>query len=358
MIQDEIYDGETAWRDGTTGGTIITEVPGTVKVKDYYDKTDAITFTTTSGGITYAGGLNNNSYLDFYINVKQEGSYTINLPLAAGNAQWNAESMVVKVNDIELTTLPITPSTDWEVFVNHSCKFNAGAAGTYKISFAAKGGAVNVADFNMARNGEIETPEPPTEEPVTEEPTTEEPTTEEPTTEEPTASTRARMEINGYQISTTFEGFRVVFSSIDPDKDVVSTGLVYGLADRTADNEMVVGSSNTSVHSYEIDEYGILNDNFSSDPSGKSFAMTMKNIKTAQFYNMQIGVRAFAKLKDGSYVYSGVKKLTVYNLANYLYQNQLMTNIYAHNYLYKRILTVVNPDYKEVDFDWNKTLIK
>ena len=149
-----------------------------------------------------------------------------------------------------------------------------------------------------------------------------------------------------------------MFSSNDPDNEIVSTGMVYGLADRTADNEMVVGSKNTSVHSYDIDEHGILSGNVSSYPNGKSFAMTMKNIKTAQFYTMQISVRAYAKLKNGSYVYSGVKKLTVYNVAHYLYQNRLMTNISAHNYLYQRILKVVNPNYERVDFDWNKTLVK
>lgn len=159
MVKDTLYDGQSAPRDESTGGVIATDVPGTVKVKDYFDKSSAITFTTSVAGVTYAGGLNNNSYLDFYVNVPQAGSYTINLPLAAGDAQWNADSITVKVNDSELATLPITGSTGWETFINHTCKFNASAAGAYKISVAAVGGAVNIADFNITRNGEIETAE-------------------------------------------------------------------------------------------------------------------------------------------------------------------------------------------------------
>ena len=356
-IQNGLYDGGVAPRDGD-GQTAVTDVPGTVKVKDYYDKTSSVTFTTTTSGVTYAGGLNNNSYLDFYVNVTQEGSYTINLPLAAGNVQWNAESMVVSVNDTEVVTLPIIASTDWEAFINHSCKFNAAEAGAYKISVKAVSGAVNVADFLVARNGEIETEEPTTEEPMTEETTTEELTSEEPTTEEPTVISKAKMEINGYQISTTYEGFRVIFSSDDPDNEIVGTGLVYGLTDYTSNSEMVVGSSNSTVYNYEVDQYGMLQRNASTFANGKSYSMTMKHIKSAKFYNTSISVRAYAKLKDGSYVYSDVKTLTVYRLANYLYQNQMMTNVNAHNYLYTMILKVVNPNYETVDFDWSNTLVK
>lgn len=119
----------------------------------------AITFTTTDSGVTYAGGFTNNSYVDYYVNAKQAGEYTITLPLGAGSgddAQWNADSLQVKINDKEIATLAI-PTSGWEVFSNATCKFTASAAGTYKISVVAVGGAVNVADFTVIRTGEVST---------------------------------------------------------------------------------------------------------------------------------------------------------------------------------------------------------
>ena len=34
-----------------------------------------------------------------------------------------------------------------------------------------------------------------------------------------------------------------------------------------------------------------------------------------------------------------------------------MNTLAGHNYLYNNILTVVDPSYKAVDYDWNSTLV-
>ena len=127
-----------------------------------------------------------------------------------------------------------------------------------------------------------------------------------------------------------------------------------GLTDYAADSELYVGSGTRSVYAFESNDSAKLQKNYS---NGQSYAMTMKNIKSAEFYNASISVKAFVQLKNGTYVYSDVKKFTVYNLAHYLYQNRMMNNAAGHIYLYKNILTVTNPNYKEVDFDWSKTLV-
>ena len=36
----------------------------------------------------------------------------------------------------------------------------------------------------------------------------------------------------------------------------------------------------------------------------------------------------------------------------------MMRNRTWHDYLYEKILKVVDPTYKEVDYDWNKEMIK
>ena len=86
--------------------------------------------------------------------------------------------------------------------------------------------------------------------------------------------------------------------------------------------------------------------------------MTMKFIKSADFYNSNIDVRAYVQLKNGTYVYSDVRRFTVYYLADYLYQNDLMSNENWHDYLYENVLTIANPHYVFKQYDCGQSLIK
>ena len=160
------------------------------------------------------------------------------------------------------------------------------------------------------------------------------------------------VEINGSQISTLYEGYRIVYSVNKPEL-VTSVGMVYGLSDYISNEDMVVGSTAETVYAFEGSADGELSTNFSKRKNAQSYAMTMKNIKNAEFYNTKISVRAYAVLEDGSIVYSDVKKMTVYNTADYLYQNLKMNNLSGHEYLYNEILSVANPVYQKKDFIWS-----
>ncbi|MBE5958429.1 MAG: hypothetical protein E7254_06155 [Lachnospiraceae bacterium] len=83
----------------------------------------------------------------------------------------------------------------------------------------------------------------------------------------------------------------------------------------------------------------------------------MNFIKTKAFYEAPLYVRAYAKLSDGTIVYSGVEEFTVYELASYLYEKGMMTNYVDHDYLYDRILSVVNSEYERKDYEWTQTMV-
>lgn len=173
-----------------------------------------------------------------------------------------------------------------------------------------------------------------------------------------TVNTKASLEINGFQISATNKGFRTVYSVSDPVNEVVSAGLVYGLSDYATADDMVVGSSNESVHNFKATSLGKMSSTFSELESATSYAMTMKfgDVST-RFYEAPTMVRAYAELSDGTYIYSDVKTYTIYNVANIVYTNNWMNNEAAHNYLYTDILSKVNGNYKTVEFVAGDSLV-
>lgn len=161
------------------------------------------------------------------------------------------------------------------------------------------------------------------------------------------------IEINGYQISSTAEGMRTVYSveSTINNMAVVSVGMVYSLADYATENDLYVGSNNNYVRSYEATNNGVCSVNYSVSETATSYAMTMKfGPKTANEFNANWRVRAYAKLSDGSYVYSDSFEYSFYDIADSLYQSSGMSNLTAHQYLYNDILKVVNKDYVAVDY--------
>ena len=198
-----------------------------------------------------------------------------------------------------------------------------------------------------------------TEEPTTEEPTTEEPTTEEPTTEEPVNGT---VKVEGYQISSRYEGFRIV-GSVEPKingKNVQKYGTVYSIKtlNGTTDtgiteSDLVVGSTNRYVASYEATAEGLLNNKIGTSSTATYYAMTMTfGKKNKNAFVTEYAVRTYALLEDGTYVYSDAVEFSVFNLAKFAYDNVMMPNENAHNYLYNSILLVVDPTYKQKDFNW------
>lgn len=354
------------------------DVPTTSAVSDGYTTAQAnwneldywsVYFASGWGGDPTGSYKNGNSYSDFSIKIH-----------SASGADWGIQ-MKTKALSVEAgkdyvckATVKSNVATTSQIRFKEDITatevlqtLNAGT-NTFELRFTASNTAQIFFDLGQAPAGleftvtsfslekvqeETEVPtEKPTEAP-TEKPT--EAPTEAPTT---AVNTNAKIEINGCQISTTLEGYRIVYSLSDTDNEVVAAGLVYGLDGYAAESEMVVGSTNNTVHDYAATDAGKLTKSYSTMTSAQSYAMTMQFVKTADFFHQKINVRAYAKLKDGNYIYSDIDQYVIYDVADYLYQNQKMENMNGHNYLYNEILRLVNPSYESVEYKLSNILVK
>ena len=165
------------------------------------------------------------------------------------------------------------------------------------------------------------------------------------------------LEVTGYQISTTLEAYRTLYSISDPSGKAQEVGLVYGLTNSVTEGDMVVGSTNSTVYSYAATSVGKLDENYSGYDDGTTYVRTMEFIKTAEFYNANLSIRAYAKLADGSYVYSNISTVSVYRIADTLYKGSLMNNISGHNYLYNNVLSVVDSSYSAVEYKGSQIIV-
>lgn len=179
------------------------------------------------------------------------------------------------------------------------------------------------------------------------------------------------IDVTGYQMSSTFNGvdgsmgFRVIYQA-EPTVEKQTAeeiGLVYGLAygdNPIAKEDLVCGSQSEYVKSYAATSQGKLSTIMGDSKTATYYVRTMscgvtdgsENI-SKEAYTSTYYVRAYAKLADGSYVYSNVAAYTVYGISDYIYQNNLAPRKSTYDYLYSKILKVVNPDYVEGDFDWS-----
>ena len=57
---------------------------------------------------------------------------------------------------------------------------------------------------------------------------------------------------------------------------------------------------------------------------------------------------------DGTYVYSTISEFSIYEIADYIYQNKKMNSLEGYNFIYDKILSVVNKDYKKLEFEWSE----
>ena len=216
---------------------------------------------------------------------------------------------------------------------------------------------------------------PTTVAPTTEAPTIEAPTeaptqapTEEPTTADPkTITISDDVNIEGYQVSTTLGGSRVV-GSVEPTidgKNVTKWGFVYavdtidGNSLGVTDADMYVGSTNKYVVSLDSTPAGTSNTVLGNSTTATYFVRTtLFSTNTAREFTTEYKVRAYAVLSDGSYVYSKAHTYSVYKICDQLYQSKKMNSSAAHDYLYNNILKVVDPSYKEVDYNWSNIVVK
>lgn len=169
--------------------------------------------------------------------------------------------------------------------------------------------------------------------------------------------------IRGYQISTILGGIRVV-SGVKPEineKNVEKTGFVYALektgdvTNNISDDEMYVGNENDYIKSFESTQNGLMG----YKDGENNYVMTMLFEKNnSQEFSTKYKVRAYAVLSDGTYVYGKVHSYSIYNIAEAMYENKLMKTASGHDYLYDSIISVVEPSYKKINFEWSGSIVK
>lgn len=166
------------------------------------------------------------------------------------------------------------------------------------------------------------------------------------------------IEINGYQVSATAKGMRTIYSVKQRinGMTVEQVGLVYSLQGYATEDEMYCGSQALYVKSYEA-VIGRLSENVSSFENADSYAMTMKFASSnPEEYKAVWLVRAYAKLSNGTYVYSNVERYSAYEIADFLYNNRNMKTEVGHNYLYDDILSVVDRNYQSIEYNVENSL--
>lgn len=180
-------------------------------------------------------------------------------------------------------------------------------------------------------------------------------------------NTNGDIAVEGYQISTSIGGSRVV-GSVEPQingVNVAKWGFVYGLASANGkdfgitDADMLVASTNNYIKSYDSTSVGTADVQFGDSSTATYFVRTMRfGGYGADAFSAQYKVRAYAVLEDGTYVYGKVYNYSLFDIADTLYQNTSMNSSDAHNYLYNTILKIVDTTYKTVDYDWGNVIVK
>ena len=170
------------------------------------------------------------------------------------------------------------------------------------------------------------------------------------------------VKVEGFQISNILEGLRTV-SSVEPSingKNVVEFGNIYAVdVDSVSDDDMYVGVENKFVAAVNSTSKGITDRQFSKSDTATNYVMTMTdNGKTVPALTQSYKIRAYAKLSDGTCLYSKVAKFSIFNVAKTLYDNSKMNTNAGHDYLYDNILKVVDSNYKKVDYDWSVIVVK
>lgn len=374
------YDYDEQKQEYVIGDTLTTmfhdqfAAAGASKVTSDIDYTnDTLDFSVDFGGkydhpnYTYSIKVTNNTSTA----IPAGYTFSFDLPKSSKfSSAWGATATTEDNGDFNTVTFTSTSALPAGGSVEFTGMFKCcfSAAKNFKINGYSMLSEVNDEITRLNRSYITEenggTSELPTEKP-TEAPTekpTEAPTevsTEKPTetpTEAPTApvDTNVKTSVKGYQISTTAEGFRVVYDVEDSDNEVVRAGLIYGVANGTADSDMIVNSSSSKVYDYAATDAGKLSQ--SGDTS--EYVMTMTFVKTKAFYTEPLLVRTYAQLKDGTYVYGDIESFNVFNIADILYQNNMMSNEAGHSYLYNNILKISDTSYIEKPFDYKSIIVK
>ena len=139
-------------------------------------------------------------------------------------------------------------------------------------------------------------------------------------------------------------------AAVEPEingKKVTGWGFIYGLATinnqstGVTDDDMIIDSSSNKVIHYQSTAEGTLPTNLGGSATCTNYVRTMSFGNTnATALTAGYKIRAYAILEDGTYVYS--------------YQNKKMNSLEGYNFIYDKILSVVNKDYKKLEFEWSE----
>jgi hypothetical protein len=178
------------------------------------------------------------------------------------------------------------------------------------------------------------------------------------------------LNIEGYQMTSSLGGvegkmgLRVVYSV---EGEFSEIGLIYGLAlgengatvdDMTLEN--AADTTNKYVVSYKTtEENGNLHTQMGASDTAQYYARTMNvSGQSKSAYTATYMVRVYGKDAEGNITYSDVKSYSVIDVAEQLYDNDLMSTVAGHDALYTNILTKVDSEYKKVDYDYQNTMTK
>lgn len=179
--------------------------------------------------------------------------------------------------------------------------------------------------------------------------------------EDPVKTIDGGIEVNGYQISATNKGMRTLYSvdrTID-GKKVAGSGMIYSLSKFVKESDLRVDSTSNYVKSFDSTNNGKCTEVFSDSDLATSYSMTVQfTSKVAAEYSDVWKVRAYAKLEDGTYVYSDCVDYSAYHVADKLYQGCMMTNKTGHDYLYNSILKLVNNSYTAIEYSERKSIVE
>lgn len=173
------------------------------------------------------------------------------------------------------------------------------------------------------------------------------------------------IDITGFQITTSLGGqagtvgIRTIYQqeSTVEEQEVEEYGLVYAidLGDGSVSAaDMIIDSQNENVVSVAGTADGISSEVMGESETATYYVMSMD---TAGGYTQDYKVRTYAKLKDGSYVYSRIVSYNIFDVASKIYTNSKMSNNAAHTALYDLVISVVDENAQVVDYNWNNTLV-
>lgn len=284
---------------------------------------------------------------------------------AAGSGQISNEQLQEVFAQLNQKYPSLRGIMSWSINWDASQNGNSFARENKKFLSALQSGTEKETTGVQQTTEEIVTEQETTELPTTEIPTTKEPETEETTKPEIIISNQVKVE--GYQISTTLGGIRALGSveSKINGKKVKSWGFVYALEQNgtikypVTEKDMYVGSDNNFVAAMESTEKGTLEVKEQGTMTTTCFVRTMLfKHYTKEEFNAVYKIRTYAQLEDNTYVYSNIYSYSVAGISDNLYQNKKMSNQTAHDYLYNKILKMVNPSYQEVDYNWQNEIVK